>query len=157
MAPRARRTTCAAVLLGSFSCSDALRVGVMRPDVVPVRTSPPFMLDPMAAKPLGNMVLVELEKEPAQSTGGILMPTAFSEDPNDAIDQFKPKEVKKGRVLEVGPGRLSDDGKAVASVDFTPGQSVVVAPVDGIKVEPNGPSPETSVFLFKSEEVWATA
>jgi co-chaperonin GroES (HSP10) len=154
-APRARRTTLVVLLLGSLGCSEALRVGLMTSGAALVRSPAPAMLEAQAAKPLANMVLVELEKEPAQSSGGILMPTAFSDDPNDALDQFKPKEVKKGRVLEVGPGRLSQDGQASPSIDLKPGQPVLVAAVDGIKVEPDGPTTK-AIFLFKAEDVWAT-
>lgn len=153
--PRARRTTIVALLLGSLGCSEALRVGLLASGAALIRSPAPAMIEAQAAKPLANMVLVELDKEPAQSSGGILMPTAFSDDPNDALDQFKAKEIKKGKVLEVGPGRLSQDGQASPSIDLKPGQPVLVAAVDGIKVEPNGPT-KKAIYLFKAEEVWAT-
>jgi co-chaperonin GroES (HSP10) len=151
----ARQTTLVALLLGWLGCSEALHVGLTTSGAARMRSPAPAMLEAQAAKPLANMVLVELDKKPSQSSGGILMPTAFSDDPNNALDQFKAKELRKGTVLEVGPGRLSQDGQASSSIDFKPGQQVMVAAVDGIKVEPDGPT-NKAVFLFKAEEVWAT-
>jgi len=147
----------ASLLLCSLGGSEALRVGFAAPSAVAVRAAAPAMLAPQEAQPLANMVLVELAKEPAQSAGGILMPTAFSDDPSNMIDVFKTKEVKYGKVLGVGPGRVSEDGSATPSIDFSVGEQVLVAPVDGIKVEPDGPSQVTAVFLFRVDQVWATS
>lgn len=158
MAPRdARRTTLAAVVVGLLGGSEALRLsGGTRSGAV-VRAAAPAMLEAAAATPLANFVLVQLDKEPAKSKGGILMPTAFSDDPNNAIDMFKAKEVKFGTVLKVGPGRVSEDGKATPAPDLEVGQRVVVGPSIGIKVETNGPTPDEAVFLFQAGEIWATA
>ena len=135
---------CEALQIGG----SALRSGVPNARAAP-RASPPLLLEALA-----DMVVVELDSSPAESAGGILMPTAFSDDPNDSLDAFKPKEVKYGTVLHVGPGRVSEGGEAQPAPALAAGMRVVVAPVDGMKVEPDGPNPNESVFLFKATEVW---
>ena len=53
-------------------------------------------------KPLGNRIVVEpLEKDEQMSAGGIYIPDTAKEKPQE------------GKVVAVGEGRLSDDGKRV--------------------------------------------
>ena len=51
-------------------------------------------------KPLGNRVVIEpIEKDEQVSAGGIYIPDTAKEKPQE------------GRIVAVGPGRMSDDGK----------------------------------------------
>ena len=53
-------------------------------------------------KPLGNRIVVErLEEDEQVSAGGIYIPDTAKEKPQE------------GKVIAVGPGRLTDDGKRV--------------------------------------------
>ena len=52
-------------------------------------------------RPLGNRVLVEPLKEEETSKGGIVLPDTAKKKPQE------------GKVLAVGPGKVSDDGKRI--------------------------------------------
>lgn len=94
-------------------------------------------------------VLVEVQREPAASLGGILMPSAFSED-DEALyeDAFGKKENLVGTVIAVGPGHPAEDGELVPIDNLEVGMKVVIAAVDGIKVEPQGKSDRDSMFFL---------
>ena len=53
-------------------------------------------------KPLGERVVIQRQKAEEKSAGGIIIPETASKD--------KPV---MGKVLAVGPGKLTDDGKRV--------------------------------------------
>lgn len=53
----------------------------------------------MAVKPLGDKILVKRLKAEEMTKGGIVLPDSAKEKP------------KEGRVIEVGPGKVLDDGK----------------------------------------------
>ncbi len=52
-------------------------------------------------QPLGNRVLIVRLEEEQQTKGGIIVPDTAKEKP------------QQGKVIEVGPGRISDDGKRI--------------------------------------------
>jgi chaperonin GroES len=52
-------------------------------------------------KPLGNRVLVVRLEEEQQTKGGIIVPDTAKEKP------------QQGKVVEVGPGRMTEDGKRI--------------------------------------------
>jgi chaperonin GroES len=56
----------------------------------------------MQIKPLGDRLVVKRQEASAKTAGGILLPDSAKDKP------------QKGKVLAVGPGRLTKDGK------FTP-------------------------------------
>lgn len=57
----------------------------------------------MRIKPLGDRVIIEIEKEKGGKTkSGIYLP--------DTVDKERPEQ---GTVVAVGPGKLSDEGKRV--------------------------------------------
>ncbi len=57
----------------------------------------------MAVKPLGDRVLVKrLEEEEQKSAGGIIIPDTAKEKP------------QRGKVVEVGPGRTTEEGKNIS-------------------------------------------
>ena len=70
-------------------------------------------------KPLGNRIVVEPDEEEAQmSAGGIYIPDTAKEKPQE------------GKVVAVGPGRLSDDGKRVP-MDVGVGDTIVYSKYGG--------------------------
>ncbi len=52
--------------------------------------------------PLGDRVLLELPTREEKTKGGIIIP--------ETVDQEKPEQ---GKVISVGEGRVSDDGKVI--------------------------------------------
>lgn len=78
-------------------------------------------------KPLGDRVLVEpiLEDDSGKSKHGIIIPETVSKE-----------KAEQGRVLAVGEGRLTDDGK-ILPLRVKKGQKVIFAKYgpDEIKVE----------------------
>lgn len=57
----------------------------------------------MNIKPLGERVLIEVEKDKGGKTkGGIYLP--------ETVDKERPEQ---GKVIAVGPGKLSDEGKRI--------------------------------------------
>jgi chaperonin GroES len=55
----------------------------------------------MKIKPLNDRVLVVREEEEQKSTGGIIIPDTAKEKP------------QRGTVVEVGPGKMGEDGKRI--------------------------------------------
>ena len=79
----------------------------------------------MSIKPLGDRVLVEfLDDQKEQRKGGIIIPDAAKEKPQE------------GKVIEVGPGKLTEDGKRIP-MNVKKGQRVLMPKYGGseIKVE----------------------
>jgi chaperonin GroES len=69
--------------------------------------------------PLGNRIVVEpLEAEEQMSSGGIYIPDTAKEKPQE------------GKVVAVGPGRMSDDGKRIP-MDVAVGDTVVYSKYGG--------------------------
>jgi len=111
------------------------------------------MTEPSEVVPLANQVLVDLQTEPAVSSGGIFLPTAYDDD-----ELFKKEPLRSGTVLAVGPGREAEDGTVVGMPNIKVGQTVMIAPTGGVKVEPEGRQDiETTVYLFKADEIWGVA
>ena len=70
-------------------------------------------------KPLGNRIVVEPMEEDAQmSAGGIYIPDTAKEKPQE------------GKVVAVGPGKLTDDGKRVP-MELAVGDTVVYSKYGG--------------------------
>jgi co-chaperonin GroES (HSP10) len=98
-----------------------------------------------------NQLLVDLQTEPTQTSAGVLLPTAFTDD----YDAFITPKLRCGTVLAIGPGSEGEDGSSVPMLAVEVGQKVVVAPTGGLKVEPEGRDVDSSVFLFEAEQIWA--
>jgi len=91
----------------------------------------------MAVKlqPLADRVIVKpIEKEEV-TRGGIVLPDTAKEKPQE------------GKVLAVGPGRLSEDGKRLA-MDIAVGDVVVYAKYGGTEIKIDG---EELVILRESD------
>jgi chaperonin GroES len=70
-------------------------------------------------KPLGNRIVVEpSDEEAAVSAGGIYIPDTAKEKPQE------------GKVVAVGPGRMTDDGNRIA-MDVQVGDTVIYSKYGG--------------------------
>ncbi len=72
-------------------------------------------------KPLADRLVVQPIEREEVSKGGIVLPDTVKEKPQE------------GKVLAVGPGRLSDDGKRIA-MDVKVGDTVVYAKYGGTEI-----------------------
>ena len=74
----------------------------------------------MAAKlePLGDRVVVKPTEREEKTKSGIVLPDTAKEKPQE------------GKIIAVGPGRLSDDGKRIAP-DVKVGDSIIYAKYAG--------------------------
>jgi chaperonin GroES len=70
-------------------------------------------------KPLGNRVVIEpIEQEEQQTSGGIYIPDTAKEKPQE------------GRVVALGPGRMTDEGKRI-EMEISVGDIVVYSKYSG--------------------------
>lgn len=70
-------------------------------------------------KPLGNRIVVEpLDTEEQMSAGGIYIPDTAKEKPQE------------GKIVAIGPGRLSDEGKRIP-LEVAVGDTVVYSKYGG--------------------------
>ena len=72
-------------------------------------------------QPLGNRVLIVRLEEEHQTKGGIIVPDTAKEKP------------QQGKVVEVGPGRMSEEGKRVP-VSVKKGNKVLFGKYSGTEV-----------------------
>ncbi|NQT31981.1 MAG: co-chaperone GroES [Deltaproteobacteria bacterium] len=81
----------------------------------------------MAVKlqPLGDRIVVKPIEREEVTKGGIVLPDTVKEKPQE------------GKVLAVGPGRLSEDGKRIA-MDVTVGDVVLYVKYGGTEVKIDG-------------------
>ena len=89
-------------------------------------------------KPLGDRLVVKPIEQEDVSRGGILLPDTAKEKPQE------------GKVLAVGPGRLSDEGNRLP-MDIKVGDIVVYAKYGGteIKVE------EEELMILRESDILA--
>ncbi len=76
----------------------------------------------MKIRPLADRVVVERIEEEEVKKGGIIIPDTAKEKP------------QKGRVIAVGPGRKTEDGKVIP-VDVKEGDVVIFSKYAGTEVE----------------------
>ena len=79
----------------------------------------------MALRPLHDRLLVKRLEEKEQVFGGIIIPDTAKEKPQEA------------KVLAVGPGRVTDDGK-IQPIDAKVGDTVVFGKYSGTEVKIDG-------------------
>ena len=80
----------------------------------------------MGVKPLSDRVLImRIEDAEEKSSGGIIIPDTAKEKP------------QKGEVIEVGPGRKTDDGKQIA-LEVKKGDKVLFGRYAGTEVKIDG-------------------
>ena len=75
----------------------------------------------MKFKPLRDRVLVRYSEEAEKSSGGLFIPETAKEKP------------QKGEVVEMGPGRLTDDGKVI-KMEIKIGDVVLFEKYSGSKI-----------------------
>ena len=80
---------------------------------------------PVNLRPLDDRVVVEALEAEEKTTGGILLPDTAKQKP------------QQGRVIAVGPGKLSDKGDRLA-VAVKVGDTVLFGKYSGSDVEVNG-------------------
>ena len=78
-----------------------------------------------AIKPLSDRVLIEALEAQEKSKSGIIIPDTAKERPQE------------GRVIAVGPGRVSDEGKRIAP-EITKGDTVLYGKYSGTEVKIEG-------------------
>jgi len=79
----------------------------------------------MALRPLQDRLLVKRLEEKEQVQGGIIIPDTAKEKPQEA------------KVLAVGPGRVTDDGK-IQPIEIKVGDTVVFGKYSGTEVKVEG-------------------
>jgi chaperonin GroES len=79
----------------------------------------------LKVRPLDDRVVVEPLEAEEKSTGGILLPDSAKQKP------------QRGRVLAVGPGKLSDKGERVA-LGVSKGDEVIYGRYAGNDIEVDG-------------------
>ena len=126
---------------------DGLLVGTYRAAAPVRRTSVPLANElgvPSDLQPLHDNVIIEINENPVETQSGILLPTVFETD-ND-FDVARSEEIRKGTVISIGPGRANDAGEVVP-VDFIkPGDTVIVGPYGGTKLQERGKTIKDSML-----------
>ena len=91
-------------------------------------------------KPVGNRIVVEpLEDEAEMSSGGIYIPDTAKERP------------QSGRVVAVGPGKLTDDGKRLP-MEVSVGDVVVYSKYGGTEYKEG----DTEYLVLRDDDVLFT-
>lgn len=90
-------------------------------------------------RPLGDRVLLELPSREEKTKGGIIIP--------ETVDREKPEQ---GKVIAIGEGRITDDGKVVP-IRVKVGDTVVFSKYgyDEIKVD------DSTYYMLKEENILA--
>jgi len=88
----------------------------------------------MSVKPLGDKILVKRLDAEEVTKGGIVLPDSAKEKP------------KEGRIIEVGPGKILDDGKRGA-LQVKKGDRVLFTSYAGTEIKIDGQE-----YLVMSEE-----
>ncbi len=79
----------------------------------------------MSIRPLGDRILVQRVEEESTTAGGIIIPDSAKEKPQE------------GKVVAVGNGRTTDDGK-VQPLDVKKGDKVLFSKYAGTEVNLDG-------------------
>ena len=88
----------------------------------------------MAVKPLGDKILVKRLEAQEVTKGGIVLPDSAKEKP------------KEGRVVEVGPGKVTDDGSRSA-MQIKKGDRILFTSYAGTEIKVDGEE-----YLIMSED-----
>ena len=88
-------------------------------------------------KPMGNRIVVQPQDEDEQvSAGGIYIPDTAKEKPQE------------GKVVAVGPGRLSDEGKRIP-MEVAVGDTVVYSKYGGTEYREG----ETDYLVLREDDI----
>ena len=92
----------------------------------------------MNVKPLHDRIIVQRLDEGEQKIGGIIIPDSAKEKP------------QQGKVLAVGEGRMTDDGKRIP-LDVHAGDLILFGKYSGQEIKLDG----TEYLIVKEDEVLA--
>jgi chaperonin GroES len=92
----------------------------------------------MKVKPLADRVLIKPSETEEEKRGEIIIPDTAKEKP------------QQGEVMEVGPGRMTDDGKKVA-MEVKKGDKVLYGKYSGTEVTIEG----VEYKIMKEDEILA--
>jgi chaperonin GroES len=79
----------------------------------------------MKIRPLQDRILVKRVEEETKTAGGIIIPDTAKEKPQE------------GKVISVGPGRVTDDGK-IHALDVKKGDRILFSKYAGTEVKVDG-------------------
>ena len=92
----------------------------------------------MNVRPLHDRIIVQRLDEGEQQIGGIIIPDSAKEKP------------MQGKVLAVGSGRMTDEGKRIP-LDVKPGNLILFGKYSGQEIKLDG----TEYLIVKEDEVLA--
>jgi chaperonin GroES len=92
----------------------------------------------MNVRPLHDRIIVQRLDEGEQQIGGIIIPDSAKEKP------------QQGKVLAVGEGRMTDEGKRIP-LDVRPGNLILFGKYSGQEIKLDG----TEYLIVKEDEVLA--
>jgi len=88
-------------------------------------------------KPLGNRVVIQaIEQDEQMTAGGIYIPDTAKEKPQE------------GKIVAIGPGRMTDDGKRIP-MDLAVGDTVVYSKYAGTEYKEG----ETEYLVLREDDV----
>ena len=88
-------------------------------------------------KPLGNrVVILAIEQDEQVTSGGIYIPDTAKEKPQE------------GKVIAIGPGRMTDDGKRIP-MDLAVGDTVVYSKYAGTEYKEG----ETEYLVLREDDI----
>jgi chaperonin GroES len=90
----------------------------------------------MNIRPLQDRIIVKRIDEEEKTAGGIIIPDTAKEKPQE------------GKVIAVGKGKVSDDGKTIA-LDIKKGDKILFSKYAGSEVKVNG----TEYLIMREEDV----
>lgn len=89
-------------------------------------------------QPLGDRVLIKVLEAQEKTKGGIVLPDTAKEKPQE------------GKVIEVGKGRLSDDGKVIP-LEVKPGDKILFGKYTGTEITIDS----EEYLILKEEDILA--
>lgn len=92
----------------------------------------------MNLKPLGDRVIVKPMEAEEKTKGGIILPDTAKEKPIE------------GTIVAVGPGRVSDDGKAI-KMEVKAGDKVLYGKYSGTEVTVDG----VEYLIMRESDIFA--
>ena len=90
----------------------------------------------MNIRPLQDRIIVKRIEEEEKTAGGIIIPDTAKEKPQE------------GKVIAVGKGKVSDEGKTIA-LDIKKGDKILFSKYAGSEVKVNG----TDYLIMREEDV----
>jgi chaperonin GroES len=93
----------------------------------------------MNVKPLSDRVVVKALEADTKTAGGIIIPDNAKEKP------------QKGKVIAVGPGKISDEGKVIA-MEVKKGDTILYGKYSGTEITVDG----EEYLILRESDILAT-